>query len=182
MLRFAHVLKRLAQLVIRRIADTRRTARRGGLDRDIVDYKDHAFHVKILVTKEDLENLIDFYGGLLSQFEGGKKSTSSFFGSVAAGSALTAYDLGLKNEQQLQESGKMPQVIKSLPYKSEILTLTLDEFKNASGDQRKKFEEDLREKVRYFEEALNNTDAWVEINQHSSDADRMFLMDLRWMP
>ena len=152
------------------------------LDRDIVDYSDRSFDVKVLVTKEDLQNLISFYRNLISQLEGGTATTSDFFGSATAGSVLTSYDLGLEENQALQESGAMPRIIASLPYKSKLLTMTLDEFKNMPGDLRNSIETELKSKVEYFEEALNNTDAWVLMNVEATDDDRMFLMDLRWMP
>ncbi len=152
------------------------------LDRDISAFDKRALKVKVLVSRTDIENLIDFLDGLLTQLDTQQVSGSSFFGSAQQGATATTYDLSLAQGEQLSQAGALPGAISNLPYKSEVLTLTLDEFKNVSVDERTRIEERLRSLVKYYEASLSNTDAWVSLNSSGSVQDRVFLMDLEWLP
>ena len=152
------------------------------IDRDIAAFDKQSMKVKVLVSRTDIENLIDFLDGLLSQFESQQTSGSSFFGTAQQGSVQASYDLKMDETQALKDSGAMPAAIASLPYKSDILTLTLEEFKNSSVDERTRIEERLKTLVKYYQASLSNTDAWKDLNQSGSVQDRVFLMDLSQLP
>ena len=104
------------------------------LDRDPTDYKKKAFDIKVMVRRKDVEELMDLLVGLMENLKAGMQTSTFVFGNIQQGSTATSYDLGIAETDAISASKKIPEWIKNLPYKSEVLTLTLAEFTNSSPD------------------------------------------------
>ena len=152
------------------------------LDRDPTDYSKKAFDIKLMIGRKDMEELKDLLQRLVDILHAGTASSTFVFAQVQSGSTASAYDLGIENTDAIAQSNLVPKWIASLPYKSEVLTLTLDEFTNASADDRNRFETRMSSLIDFYDEALNRPDGWILLNEQASVEDRIYMLDIANLP
>ncbi len=152
------------------------------LDRDPTDYSKKAFDIKVMVGRKDMEELKDLLQGLIEQLHTGGVSSTFVFAQVQGGATASSYDLGIENTDAIVESKLVPKWISNLPYKSEVLTLTLEEFTNSSADDRSRFELRLNSLIDFYDEALNRPDGWILLNEQAAVDDRIYMLDIANLP
>jgi hypothetical protein len=152
------------------------------LDRDPTNYDNKAFDVKVMVTRGDLQQLMDLLDGLLTKFQEGQTTSVDFLAGAQAAGAATSFDLQIADTDKIQESGLVPTWIKSLPYKSDILALSVEEFRQAPPDERTRIEQKLTSLIEFYDGQLNNVDVWVDLNRQASPEDRVYMLDLSNLP
>ncbi len=152
------------------------------LDRDPTDYSKKAFDIKVMLGRKDMEELKDLLQGLTEVLNTGTASSTFVFGQVQSGATASSYDLGIENTEAIAKSEMVPQWISYLPYKSEVLTLTLEEFTNSSADDRSRFETRLSSLTDFYDEALNRPDGWVLLNEQANVDDRIYMLDIANLP
>lgn len=151
-------------------------------DRDLADFSKKSFDIKVMLGRKDMEELQDLLKGLLETLNVGSASSTFVFAQVQGGATASAYDLGIENTDAIVESELVPRWISDLPYKSEVLTLTLEEFVNSSADDRSRFETRLGSLVEFYNEALSRPDGWVLLNEQASVDDRIYMLDITNLP
>ncbi|MCY4463672.1 MAG: VWA domain-containing protein [Albidovulum sp.] len=151
-------------------------------DRDIADYSKKSFDIKVMLGRKDMEELQDLLKGLLETLNEGSASSTFVFAQVQGGATASSYDLGIENTDAIVESELVPKWISDLPYKSEVLTLTLEEFLNSSADDRSRFESRLDSLVEFYDEALSRPDGWILLNEQASVDDRIYMLDITNLP
>lgn len=152
------------------------------LDRDPTDYSKKAFDIKVMLGRKDMEELKDLLQGLIETLNTGSTSSTFVFAQVQGGSTASSYDLGIENSEAIANSNLVPKWISNLPYKSEVLTLTLEEFTNSSADDRNRFETRLGSLINFYDEALNRPDGWILLNEQASVDDRIYMLDIANLP
>ena len=152
------------------------------LDRDMTDYSKKSFDIKVMVGRKDMEELQDLLRGLLDTLNVGSASSTFVFAQVQSGSTASSYDLGIENTDSIAKSNLVPKWISNLPYKSEVLTLTLEEFTNSSADDRNRFETRLDSLIDFYDEALNRPDGWILLNEQANVDDRIYMLDIANLP
>src|SRR5690606_12415624 len=103
------------------------------LARDMTNFSTRSFDVKVMLQRGDIEELKEAISQVLGKFREGESSSVSFIQSVKLSSTASSYDLKISETQSLADSPVIPQWIKSLPYKSEVLTISVEEFRNSSA-------------------------------------------------
>ena len=151
-------------------------------DRDLTDYSKKSFDIKVMIGRKDMEELQDLLKGLLETLSEGSASSTFVFAQVQGGATASSYDLGIENTDAIVESELVPKWISDLPYKSEVLTLTLEEFVNSSADDRSRFETRLESLVDFYDEALSRPDGWILLNEQASVDDRIYMLDIANLP
>lgn len=152
------------------------------LDRDPTAFEKKAFDIKLLVKRKDMEELMLLLNSLLEQLRGGQKTGTAFFGNIQQGSTAASYDLGISNTDKIATSDRVPTFIRNLPYKSEVLSLSLEEFQNASPDDRAIFEQRIESLISLYNNILNNSDVWVLLNDEAFAEEKVYLLDLANLP
>ena len=152
------------------------------LDRDMTDYSKKSFDIKVMVGRKDMEELQDLLRGLLDTLNVGSASSTFVFAQVQSGSTASSYDLGIENTDSIAKSNLVPKWISNLPYKSEVLTVTLEEFTNSSADDRNRFETRLDSLIDFYDEALNRPDGWILLNEQANVDDRIYMLDIANLP
>lgn len=151
-------------------------------DRDLSDFSKRSFDVRVVMTRQDMEELKNLIEGLLSAVRAGDKSDSGFIADAIGGSAKAALDLKIKKSDEFAESEAVPRWIKSLPYKSEALSMSVEVFLQLPADDRTAFENRLAGLVNVYDEILSNTDAWHFLNDQATEDSRVFMLPLRNLP
>ena len=152
------------------------------LDRDPTEYSKKAFDIKVMLGRKDMEELKDLLQGLIELLNTGTASSTFVFAQVQSGSTASSYDLGIENTAVISKSDLVPKWISNLPYRSEVLTLTLEEFTNSSADDRSRFENRLSSLSDFYDEALNRPDGWVLLNEQANVDDRIYMLDIANLP
>ena len=152
------------------------------LDRDPTDYSKKAFDIKVMLGRKDMEELKDLLQGLTELLDTGTASSTFVFGQVQSGATASSYDLGIENTDVIAKSELVPKWISHLPYKSEVLTFTLEEFTNSSADDRSRFETRLNSLIDFYDEALNRPDGWILLNEQANIDDRIYMLDIANLP
>lgn len=154
------------------------------VDRDLTDFNKRSFDVKVMVRKGELQALMSTLSDLLAAAKDSQTSSADFFGAVQTSSTAQALDISaqLRNAPNAQMMSVVPKWIQSLPYKSEILALTLDEFRQSSPADRTRFEERLQTLVKLYDDVLNRPDAWASLNSEDTAEERVYMLDLQNLP
>ena len=135
-----------------------------------------------MVGRKDMEELKDFLQGLIEHLNTGDASSTFVFTQVQGGATASSYDLGIENTDAIVKSKLVPKWTSNLPYKSEVLTLTLEEFTNSSADDRSRFELRLSSLIDFYDEALNRPDGWILMNEQAEVDDRIYMLDISNLP
>jgi serine/threonine-protein kinase PpkA len=154
------------------------------VDRDLTDFEKRSFEIKVMVRKGELQGLMSTLNELLEAVKDNQTSTADFFGAVQTSSTSQALDITaqLRNQPTSQLMSVVPRWIQSLPYKSEILALTLDEFRQSSPADRTRFEERLHSLAKLYDDILNRPDAWASLNSEDTAEERVYMLDLANLP
>ena len=82
----------------------------------------------------------------------------------------------------LAESGLLPAFIQSLPYKSDILSLTDDMFASMTAEQRSQLEWSVLAKLDQYRTINEQVDAWFRLNDTDPDQDLVYPLHLDYLP
>ncbi len=152
------------------------------LDRDLTDYSKRSFDLKVMLTRKDMEELQDLVRGLLSELSAGSTTSTDFFGGIQGASGASSYDFEIADAEKFSESPNLPTWIGELPYRSQFLSLSKEDFIQASPDDRSRYEADLKALVDLYNEALNRPDGWVSLNEQARVDEKIYMLDLKNLP
>ena len=151
-------------------------------DRDLGALEKQTFETRIVMTRKDVQELQQLINSLLAAVRSGSKSDSGFMGDLQGGAAAAAMDLNIEGSQQFKESGLVPKWVNTLPYKSQVLSLSLEEFLQLPPDDRTRIEERLAELTNVYNTVLENADAWYQLNEKDLESGQVHLLPLRLLP
>ncbi len=140
-------------------------------DKDLTNLDDQSLQVRVLITKEQLSNLTESLDRILRALRESSLSQSQFFDALQSISGQTLKrpeDIG--KAQKLADTGLLPSFINSLPYKSDILSLTNDEFASMTTEQRASLEQNLQAKLIQYLEINENTGVWHKLNKDDPES------------
>jgi hypothetical protein len=152
------------------------------VDRDLTAFEKQSLEVRVLIEQGELQTLTAYLERILAAFRGGQTSSTSFLGNVVGGAASTSLDLDISTAEPLGSSPQAPAILKDLPYKSEVLSLSLDEFRAASAEDRAKFEARLDALITLYKDIDTRPESWVLLNEASPDDDKVYVLSLRDLP
>lgn len=151
-------------------------------DQDLADTSTKALEVKVVLRKSDLQELMQLLDSLMKAYRGGNQTTGGFYAGLQGGSAASSLDLGIAETEQFMNTDIVPKWIKALPYKSEVLNLSLEAFRNFSPDDKTRFETRIETLINLYDDILNRNDAWVALNDKGSVDDEINMLDLSNLP
>lgn len=152
------------------------------LDRDITDYSKKSFDLKVMLTRKDVEELQAMVQGLISELSSGTTTSVDFFSGIQGASGASSYDFAIGDAEKFSSSPNLPTWINALPYKSQFLSLSKEDFLQASPDDRSRYESELTALVDLYDEALNRPDGWVALNDQARVDEKIYMLDLQNLP
>ena len=152
------------------------------LDLDPTAYEKKSFDIRIMITRQDMEELQALVKGLLSALNSGATTSAGFFGDIQGAGGAASYDFSIGDAEKFSSSPNLPKWIDALPYKSTFLSLSKEDFLQASPDDRTRYENTLGNLVQLYDEALNRPDGWVSLNDQAPVDEKIYMLDLANLP
>jgi len=153
------------------------------LDRDLVNPADRALDVRVLVTRDQLSSLAQALDQVVQALMRAEVTQVQFFEAlqgVAGQTMKRPEDIGAG--ARLADSGLLPAFIQSLPYRSDILSLTDDMFASMTAEQRSKLEWSILAKLEQYRAINEQVDAWFRLNDADPDKELVYPLHLDYLP
>jgi hypothetical protein len=153
------------------------------VDRDLRNPITSSLEVRVLVTKAQLSDLINSVKQVTDAVVTAKISQIEFFEALQGVAAQTMKNPEAINvSKRLRDAGVLPAFINSLPYRSEILELTDQEYGHMTAQQRAALENSLRAKVQQYRDINEQVDGWVRLDKNDPDSGKVFPLLLDYLP
>jgi hypothetical protein len=152
-------------------------------DRDLVNPADKALDVRVLVTRDQLNSLAQALDNVIQAFMRAEVTQMQFFESLqsVSGQAMKRPD-DMGQAKKLADTGLLPAFIKSLPYTSDILSLSDEMFASMSAEQRSQLEWNILAKLEQYRTINEQVDAWFRLNETDPDQDMVYPLHLDYLP
>ena len=135
-------------------------------DKDIKDPYVPALEVRVLLTKYQLDTLQMVLQELMLAGRSGQENSTGFFEALQATTAtLAVTPEQIMNARSLADTGLIPEFLQDLPYDSRIMSMTNQDWNDASQDWQDEFLNDLDAKISYYRNLHDSPDMWVRLNE-----------------
>ncbi len=161
------------------------------VDRDFQRPEVPALDVRVLLTRSQLSDLHVVLKRILEAAEDGIISPQNFLNDLKSLAASLSRDpTSASNSTRatssyggnLADMGYMREFIEGLPYKGEIMNISLDDWEVWSAKQQLSFIHKLEEKINYYSALYDNTDLWVSLGGGPINGDSVFPIALDMLP
>lgn len=129
------------------------------LDRDLLDPAIVSLEPKLMVSKNELSTLQQTVSDILRQAREGSIVGGSFFDRVVNTVAQTA-----SGQEMNTLAGTVPQFIKGLPYKSDLMEKTAAWWNARTAEQQQEFIRALEAKLSYYRVLNEDASKWRALN------------------
>lgn len=150
-------------------------------DRDLADPDRSAFDVSVFLTRQQLGQLAERCQVLIANARQAKTESSRFFDLLRTVSAATAQDPKRFFDRSQDLSSLMPSFLGLLPYKSDVLALTAEDWRTMGAEKQDAFIRRLNEKLAFYRKIESDQSQWIQL-AGSSQADQVALIPLSEMP
>ena len=151
-------------------------------DRDLSNPDVAALDVSILLNRRQLGQLAEKIQRLVNNAEAAQTESGEFFELLRVVSAATSQDPTRFSDAGSQNlSALMPSFLSLLPYKSEVLSLTGDDWRTMGANRQDAFVRGLKEKLSFYRRIEADQSKWSNISGNNPD-EQVAQIPLRVMP
>jgi hypothetical protein len=152
-------------------------------DRDLLNPADKALDVRVLVTRDQLNSLAQALDNVIQAFMRAEVTQMQFFEALqsVSGQAMKRPE-DMNQAKSLADAGLLPAFIKTLPYKSDVLSLSDEMFASMSAEQRSQLEWNILAKLEQYRTINEQVDVWFRLNETDSDQDMVYPLHLDYLP
>jgi hypothetical protein len=152
-------------------------------DRDLVNPADKALDVRVLVTRDQLNSLAQALDNVIQAFMRAEVTQMQFFEALqsVSGQAMKRPE-EMGQAKSLADTGLLPAFIKTLPYSSDVLSLSDEMFASMTAEQRSQLEWNILAKLEQYRTINEQVDAWFRLNETDSDQDMVYPLHLDYLP
>ncbi|MBK1646496.1 hypothetical protein CKO25_17960 [Thiocapsa imhoffii] len=152
-------------------------------DRDPLNPATPALEVRVLLTKAQLSDLVTKLDLISMALDKAELTQMAFFDALSSVSAGTVKNPEqIKNADKLQRAGLLDAFIESLPYKSEILSLSNEMYAAMTPSERAALQSGLEAKLMLYRAVNEDVDGWVQLNEGDADLDKVYPLHLDALP
>jgi len=152
------------------------------LDRDLTDTTVPTLDVRVMITRRQLNDLLVALDTVMKAVARAEASQQQFFDALQAVAAQTAKaPERIPSARALKDAGLLPAFIESLPYQSDILTLSEERFGAMIADERYKLIQSLRAKMEQYRR-INESDHWISLNEGDPAISHVYPLSLDSLP
>ena len=137
--------------------------------------------VRVLLTRNQLSDLATTLRNIIQAQAAARLSPESFFERVRAAAAATARDPRRMAEFQ-RLSGAFGEFLQDLPYQSQIMEFTQDEWNSMGAGRRTEIVNALEAKLRLYEEFNRQPSLWVSFDGGRNPGEAMYPVPLDALP
>lgn len=160
------------------------------LDRDFNEPERATLDVRVLLTRDQLSDLHDVLKQVLRTAEEGLLSPQNFLNELKSLAAsvtrdperIAAATATAGGGQSLAQLGFMREYIEDLPYRGEVMSLSLEDWEAWPATEQIAFLTRLEEKISYYRSLHDHTDLWVSLDGGPIDGDAVFPIPLELLP
>jgi hypothetical protein len=157
------------------------------VDRDFKNPEKTSIEVRVLLTRDQLSDLKNILQQVLNLAEEGVLTPQDFLAELKRLAATLSRDpTGLSGatagEAKLADMGYMREYIEDLPYQSEVMGLSLEDWQDWSAKQQLEFVHRLEGKIHYYQTLHDHTDLWVSPSGGHVTGDSVFPVLLEMLP
>jgi len=153
------------------------------LDRDLLQPTDRSLEVRVLVTRDQLSDLTRALDSVIQAFMRAELSQVQFFDALQAVSGQTMKrPEDVSQAMTLARSGLLPAFVLSLPYRSDILSMTDELFASMTAEQRSELQWNVLAKLEQYRTINEKVDAWQRLNESDPDSERVFALHVDYLP
>lgn len=149
------------------------------VDRDLEAPTKNPMAVRLLITKNNIDQLKKSLNTVLEAGTKAQISGGDFFKSLQESGANIVR--GEKN-LRLGKAGLLPEFIDGLPYKSEVLTMSDEDWSSMSADSQAAFLDKVQAKIKLYENYYNDQTLWIALNQGDEPGDHVMFLELTALP
>lgn len=155
-------------------------------DRDFAHPERATTEVRVLLTKNQLSDMAEVVTTVLDAGETSQQTSSAdFFDLIRSAAAHLARDPAALNDpdvSNLGETGLLGEYLEDLPYQSEVLSLSRDDWIAWSLSQQEELLDSLRRKLRLYQVYEEDVDRWVELTPAADPGERVYPVPLEALP
>ena len=135
-------------------------------DRDLADPRRPALRVHVFLTKTQLNDLAQKLSGIVEKAKASQMSADSFFNQLRALAAATSADPNRHGAQftTITDSGLLPSYLKLLPYRSDVLSMTEQRYRDMGLTEQQRFISSLESKLLAYADIDANAARWLPTN------------------
>ncbi len=151
-------------------------------DRDLTSPDIRTLEVRVLLTREQLSDLILALDQILQAMLEAKITNMDFFDALQ-GLAVQSMKRpeGITQVDSLRQSGLLPRFIESLPYRSEVLSLDRESYASLTAEQRAQLLSHLTAKLNQYVKISETVDGWTALNPQGGER-KVFPLQLDYLP
>lgn len=151
------------------------------LDRDIIQPRREALNVRVLVSREDLDNMIRKLEDLMNMLAAQEATQIGFFEALQDMSARVSSGTKLDRNTPLGQSSLVPKWLAALPYRSDLAAMSAAAFEALTADERDQLQKRLGSKLEYYRR-LSGNDKWTKLNDNDPKSRNVWLIPLDELP
>ncbi len=156
------------------------------VDRDPRNPDDTTIEVRVLITRDQLSDLRNALTQILELAEEGVLSPRNFVAELKALAARMSRDQEspaiVPGASSLAELGLIGEYVEDLPYQSEVLGLSLEDWEAWPAERQLDFVHRLESKAQYYQALHDHTDLWVSLNGGPITGESVFPVLLELLP
>jgi serine/threonine-protein kinase PpkA len=156
------------------------------VDRDPRNPEETTIEVRVLLTRDQLSDLRNALAQVLELAEEGVLSPRNFVAELKAMAARLsrnqATPAGAPGGSTLAELGLIGEYVEDLPYHSEVLGLSLDDWEAWPAERQLDFVHRLESKIQYYHALHDHTDLWVSLSGGPITGESVFPVLLELLP
>ncbi len=153
------------------------------VDRDFLNPEQQTVDVRVLLTRDQLSDLHDLMRQIIDTFQEGLITPQGFLDNIRKLAATLSRDPDkLAEGGSLSEMGFMKEYIEDLPYRSEAMTLTLEDWAEWPARRQIEYINRLESKIAYYKALHDHTDLWVSLDGGPVDGQSVFPVELNMLP
>lgn len=142
--------------------------------------------VRVLLTKNQLSDVAQVVNTVLDAGEKSQQTaTADFFDLIRSAAANLARDPARLNDPQatrLGELGLLGEYLDDLPYKSDVMALTRDDWVSWSTSEQEELLDKLRRKLRLYQLFNDDAGRWVALAPGADAGDTVYPVPLEALP
>ena len=152
-------------------------------DKDPVDPSRMSLEPGVLLTKTQLSDLRDRVNEIIDAMLRSELGSQDFFKELHAVVTIGGRDPGrLREAKTLMESNHFPDFLSGLPYKSKIMGMTKDDWREMSADRLNQYRNEIVSKVGYYAEIYKDASKWQRLNSHADSGEYVTPIPIDMLP
>jgi uncharacterized protein YdbL (DUF1318 family) len=152
-------------------------------DKDPMDPSKLALEPGVLLTKAQLSDLRDRVNEILDAMLRVEVGGQDFFKELHAVVTIGGRDPGrIRDARNLMQADFFPDFLAGLPYKSKIMGMTKDDWREMGADRANQYRNEIVSKVQYYSEIYKDGTKWQKLNQNADSGEFVTPVPIDMLP